>query len=452
MNESVKILIVDDEADYLETHKMLLESKGYIVNLASSATEALDILSVEYHPIVITDVIMPNKDGFYLLREIKKNFKERIQVIVVTGHGSITAAVQAMKEGALGYFIKSHNPEELFMEIEKARRVVKFETIQFISDRDHRSKFFLQESKNQKIKDILLDIETLSDSDCNVLITGESGVGKEVFAKHIHEKSRRSSEIFLPTNCQSLSSTLLEAELFGHEKGAFTGATIQRIGRFEEASGGSMFLDEIGELSQNIQVKLLRVLDTRFIERIGSNKQIPVKFRLISATSRNLDNEIKSGNFREDLFYRINTVHFVIPPLRERREDLEAMIQVFVQQYANEVKKNILGIEPETLEYLLQYDYPGNVRELKNIIERMIVLSRDGYLSMDLKDCTKDRSPLHPEAISDYADAKKEFEFQYFKNALSMNDFNISKTADSIKMSRRQLFNKIIEYNLKNES
>ncbi|NCB42328.1 MAG: sigma-54-dependent Fis family transcriptional regulator [Clostridia bacterium] len=451
MNESVKILIVDDEADYLETHRMLLENKGYIINSASNVMEALAILSVEYYPIVITDVIMPDKDGFYLLQEIKKNFNERIQVIVVTGHGSITAAVKAMKEGALGYFIKSHNPEELFIEIEKARRVVKFETIQSISNRDYTSKFFLQESKNQKIKSMLLDIETLSDSDCNILITGESGVGKEIFAKYIHEKSRRAREIFLPTNCQSLSPPLLEAELFGHEKGAFTGATIQRIGRFEEASGGTMFLDEIGELSENIQVKLLRVLDTRFIERIGSNKQIPVKFRLISATSRNLDNEIKLNNFREDLFYRINTIHFVIPPLRERREDLEAMIQIFIQQYANEIKKTVLGIEPETHKHLLQYDYPGNVRELKNMIERMIVLSRDGVLRMDLQNNTNYKEYPQPKVLLDYVNAKKQFESQYFRAALLANDFNIAKTADIIKISRRQLFNKIIEYNLKSE-
>lgn len=451
MNESIKILIVDDEADYRETHKMLLESRGYVINSASSAIEALEILAIEYYPIVITDVVMPGKDGFYLLNEIKKNFNERIQVIVVTGHGSISSAVQAMKEGALGYFIKSHNPDELFNEIEKARKVVKYETLQFISNRNMTSKLFLHESRNQKIKDILTDIESLSDSDCNILITGESGVGKEIFAKYIHDKSRRSQEIFLPTNCQSISETLLESELFGHEKGAFTGATSQRIGRFEEASGGTMFLDEIGEISHNTQVKLLRVIDTRVIERIGSNKQIPVKFRLISATNRNLDNEIKTNRFREDLFYRINTVHFVIPSLRERREDLDAMIKIFVQQYASEVKKKILGIDPETLKHMLEYDYPGNIRELKNMIERMIVLSRDGVLKMEVSNPCRVETSLQPERVRPYNDAKRQFEIQYFRQALNTNNFNISKTADMIKMSRRQLFNKVTEYNLKSE-
>lgn len=449
MNESIKILIVDDEIEYRETYKMLLESKGYKIDVASSSLEAIEILSKEYYPIVITDVIMPGKDGFYLLKEIKRQFSERIQVIVVTGYGSIESAVLAIKEGALGYFIKSHNPDELFSEIEKARRLVKYETLQMMADREQNSKLYLHQSKNQKIKDILLDIHTLSDSDCNVLITGESGVGKEIFAKLIHEKSKRSQDIFLPTNCQSISENLLEAELFGHEKGAFTGATNQRIGRFEEASGGTMFLDEIGEITQNIQVKLLRALDTRYIERIGSNKQIPVKFRLISATNRNLFEEMKKGNFREDLFYRINTVHFIIPPLRERREDLEGMIEIFVNHFANETKKHILGIEPSTLDYLLNYNYPGNIREMKNIIERMIVLSRDGILRIEntLK-ISRTEINQHNDLLP-FSDAKRQFEMNYFKKALEINESNISKTAEKINMSRRQLFNKIIEYNLK---
>lgn len=449
--KSVKILIVDDEIEYRETNRLLLESKGYDVEEAKSAKEALDILSKEYYPIVITDVIMPGKDGFYLLDEIKRIYQEMIEVIIVTGYGSVESAVLAMKAGALGYFIKSRNPDELFNEIEKACRLIKYEKQKIIVNRDSESKLFLNQSKSLKIQKILSDIDSLKETDCNILLTGESGVGKEIFAKLIHDKSQRSKEVFLPTNCQAFSENLLEAELFGHEKGAFTGANAQRIGRFEAASGGTMFLDEIGELSQSIQVKLLRVLDSRYIERIGSNKRINVKFRLISATNKDLKKEMDYGNFREDLYYRINTVHFLIPPLRERREDLEQMIDFFVTQLSIETKKNISHIEPSTLKYLLEYDYPGNIRELKNILERMVVLSKDGVLRIENNESTSgshDAREEFDEVIS-YKDAKRIFEINYLENALRSNDFNISKTSIQIGMSRRQLFNKITEYHLK---
>lgn len=449
MMESTKILIVDDEIEYRETYRILLEQKGFIVGEASSAREALEILSKEYFPIVITDVIMPREDGFYLLGEIKKNFKELIEVIIVTGYGSIKSAVSAMKAGALGYFIKSSNPDELFSEIEKARRLIKYEVQQSIVNRDVDSKLFLYQSKNLKIQQILRDIETLSESVCNVLITGESGVGKEIFAKLIHDKSKRAKDIFLPTNCQAISENLLEAELFGHEKGAFTGANTQRIGRFEETSGGTMFLDEIGEISPSIQVKLLRVLDSKYIERIGSNKRIPVNFRLISATNKDLRKAMQMREFREDLYYRINTVNIEIPPLRERREDLEDMIDFFIYNLARETKKLIKGIEPHTKEFLINYDYPGNIRELKNILERLIVLSRDGILRMEKSINNQEHNVNESFELIPYKEAKRDFEINYIKNALMLCDNNISKTAEKMGLSRRQLFNKITEYNLK---
>lgn len=450
MNENIKLLIVDDEAEYRETYRMLLESRGFTVGEADSAEAALDILSKEYHPIVLTDVIMPGRDGLYLLEQIKAQYGNTVEVIVVTGYGSIDNAVKAMRNGALGYFIKSRNPGELFSEIEKARRVVRLESRKSLAERQAGGALYLHQSENPRIKGILADMEALSDSDCNVLITGESGVGKEIFAKHLHDKSARSEEIFLPTNCQAFSESLLESELFGHEKGAFTGATGRRIGRFEEAAGGTLFLDEIGELSPGTQVKLLRVLDSRRIERIGSNKSIPVDFRLVSATNRVLRKEIGSGRFREDLFYRINTVAFEIPPLRERREDLPGMIDFFVERIAREVKKEIKGPAPETLRYLLAHDYPGNVRELRNLLERMIVLSRDGVLRLEeaaggsVEARQAIREPLIP-----YRDAKRRFEKRYFAEALEHAGGNVTHAAKATGLSRRQFFNKITEYGLK---
>ncbi len=453
MNDSVKLLIVDDEIEYRETYRMLLENRGFTVGEAGSVDEALDIMSNEYYPIVISDVIMPGKDGLYLLERIKSRYGGSVEVIIVTGYGSIENAVKAIRVGALGYFIKSGNPDDLFREIDKARRLVQFEKKKELEERSSGSGLFLHQSENPRIRKILEDIQTLSDSSCNVLITGESGVGKEIFAKHIHYSSEAADGIFMPTNCQAFSENLLEAELFGHEKGAFTGAAAKRIGRFEEANGGTMFLDEIGEISQSTQVKLLRVLDSRYIERIGSNKRIPVNFRLISATNKNLQHEISSGRFREDLYYRINTMTIEIPPLRERREDLEGMIRFFVSHLSEEIKKESKGPTKETLRYLLEYDYPGNIRELKNIIERLIVLSKDGYLRMEQVEERNEEDAREKKAgageILSYKEAKRRFEKKYISQVLSTNDNNITKAAQSMGISRRQLFNKITEYKLK---
>lgn len=445
--EKTKILIVDDELDYRETHRCLLELKGYSVKEASNVKEALEILSQEYFPIVISDVVMPDKDGFYLLNAIKNSFSEHIEVIIVTGYGSIENAVVAMQEGAFGYFIKSSNPEKLFSEIEKALKLTKWAVQRDIDHRNSDSKLFLNQTKNFRVKQIINDIESLGDSDCNVLLTGESGVGKEIFAKLIHEKGLRRKEVFMPINCQAISTSLLEDELFGHEKHSFTGANTRRLGRFEEASSGTVFLDEIGEIHHDIQVKLLRVLEGRYIERIGSNKQIPIDIRLITATNKNLEDSMAKKEFREDLYYRINTVNIHIPPLRQRREDIKDMVEFFIDMYSKDMKKKVRGVNSYTKDFLYHYDYPGNIRELKNIIERLIVLSPDGILR--LENYRGKVAKGYEQNLQSYKDAKKEFEINYLKNALLQNDSNISKTAMAIGLSRRQLFNKVSLYNLK---
>ncbi|MBB6217355.1 DNA-binding NtrC family response regulator [Anaerosolibacter carboniphilus] len=451
MMESSKILIVDDEVEYRETYRMLLEGRGFFVGEASSSQEALEILEREYYPIVLSDVIMPGKDGFYLLNEIKRIYKDLIEVIILTGYGSIESAVKAMKIGALGYFIKSRNPEELFTEIEKAKRFIKLETQNNIVKREVSSKLFLNQTKNPKMLRVLKEVDAVAQSSSNILLTGETGVGKEVIANLIHQKSKRSKELFVPVNCQAISDSLLESELFGHEKGSFTGATSRRIGRFEEANGGTIFLDEMGEMSLSTQVKILRVLDNKQIERIGSNKQINVNFRLISATNRNLPKEIELGNFREDLYYRINTINIEIPPLRERKEDLKGMIDFWITHFSNEMKKNIRGIDRDTEQYLLEYNYPGNVRELKNIIERIVVLATDDVLRLDTLSNRriKEISASQNNKIIPFKEARQRFEIDYIKNALEKCDNNITQAASLMGISRRQLFNKLVEYNLK---
>jgi DNA-binding NtrC family response regulator len=450
MKSAFKILVVDDELEYRETSRILLESEGYAVGDVGSAAEALELLEKEYYPIVLTDINMPRQGGMELLLQIKKIYGEKVEVIIVTGFGSVENAVKAMKIGAFGYFIKSRDPAELFLEIERAKRLIKLEVSDKIENNKFESNIFLRQTKNDRMKKIIEDIDQFSKSRSNILLLGESGVGKEILAKAIHNSSDRSEMGFIPINCQAISEGLLESELFGHEKGAFTGALSRRVGRFEEANGGSIFLDEIGEMTLSTQIKLLRVLDSRQIERIGSNKSINVDFRLISATNKKINKAIKAGEFREDLFYRINTFIIDIPPLRERREDIEGMIDFFIDHYRTELKKNISGVDSKTKEFLLNYNYPGNVRELKNMIERMAVLSTDGILRLDNnKSVPKVGKPI--EEVVPFKDARREFEINYITNVLNTTENNITRAATLMNISRRQLFNKIVEYNIKDK-
>lgn len=460
----MKILVVDDEIDYRETFKMLLEGRNFTVETAESADVALEKMHNEYFPLVLSDVIMPGTDGIDFLIKAKSEILKPFEIILVTGYGNIQTAISAIKNGAFGFFIKSHNPEELIIEIEKAKRSVEMKNKLSMYEQQREDKTYLSTSKNLKMNRVIEIAKTVACSDSNVLITGESGVGKEIIAKLIHENSTRSDMPFVAINCQSFSDNIIESELFGHEKGAFTGAFGKRIGRFEEANGGTIFLDEIGELSQSTQVKLLRILENRSVERIGSNKSISVNFRLISATNGNITPGSQDF-FREDLFYRINTIELNIPPLRERKEDIEDLIFFFLNRFNKSAKKNISSISPSAMEFLKSYDYPGNIRELKNIIERLVVTSKDGILNMEYsdlldskvksdnsfsKDCkSMDNFILDGDNIISYSDAKKNFERYYFEKVMEKFDGNITKAADFINLSRRQLFNKITEFELK---
>lgn len=444
-----KILIVDDDGDYRGTYKMLLSKKGYNIETSSSAKQALEILDKEYYPLIISDIMMPGINGIDFLKEIKKLYDKSIEVIMVTGYGSIETAVQAMKIGAFGYFIKSHNPEELIIEIEKVRKIFSLQNTNKINKYNEKSKH-LYTSKNRIMQNVFELVDRVANSNANILITGESGVGKEIIAQLIHEKSNRFNMPFIPVNCQYYSHNLIESELFGHEKGSFTGATSKRIGRLEESSGGTIFLDEIGDMELSTQIKLLRVLETKKIERIGSNKIIDVDFRLVSATNKNLNNAVCDGTFREDLLYRINTIEIKVPSLRQRKEDLEELIYFFINMFNKEMSRGIKTIEDETKTYLLNYNYPGNIRELKNMIERMVVLSNDGVLrrKIDNEKNTLDNTIIKEEIVT-YKEARKDFEIKYINNVLKICNNNITHAADLMGISRRQLFNKISEYKLK---
>ena len=446
-----KILVVDDELEFRDVYNIIFEDKGYETYLASSGEECLEMLKEQSFDLVLTDLKMGGMSGLELLKAIREQ-KYSCEVMLVTGYGTIESAVNAMKFGAFGYFIKGNDPEVLLKEIDK---LVKIKTLEKdnISYRNKLNNFnYLLESNSTKFKNILKVSEKAALSNSNILILGESGTGKEVIAKYIHQVSERKDENFVAVNCQIFSDGVIESELFGHEKGAFTGAIDKRIGRFEEADNGTLFLDEIGELSLNTQVKLLRAIENKTFERIGSNKSINANIRLISATNRKLSEEVKNGRVREDLFYRINTITIEVPSLRERKEDIPILINFFLNQMQQEMKKKIKKTEDGLIDLLLNYDYPGNIRELKNIIERLVVLSEDGIIrKSDLPDLklfmNENNDSL--EEIKSLKDVRQTAEAKYIKYILAKCRGNISEAARTMDISRRQLFNKLVEYDIK---
>lgn len=405
--------------------------------------------------LVITDLCMPVMDGRQLLEEIKKRDWDT-EVIMLTAHGTIEKAVDAMKAGAYSYVTKGRDPEELFMEVRKLRDARKMKKDNAILKEKLNGNFML-ESRNKKYRQMMELAERAAQSDSNILILGESGTGKEVLASFIHQKSKRKEANFMELNCQALSESILESELFGHEKGAFTGADRRRIGLFEASNGGTLFLDEIGGVSVNLQAKLLKAIENKQIYRLGSSTPINVDFRLITATNHNLRKDMGDGSFRDDLFYRISTIVLELPPLRERPEDIPLFIQYFFDKYQREMNKRITDVENSVKELLAGYSYPGNVRELKNIIERLVVLSekgeiREAYLPSDVVKNQRTARQVQSEAM-DLTISLKEYrgkvEKAYIASLLERYPKDMNKVAEILDISRRQLFNKLVEYELK---
>lgn len=439
MNEKTfKILLVDDESEYLEVISLILRGAGYSVEAVQSGRLAVERLKKQAYDLVLTDLIMPGMTGIELLDSIAE-YGFETEVIIFTGYGSVQSAVEAMKKGAFSYFIKSRNPEELLTEIEKVKK------LSLIKPHVETPVDFLLETKSPKFQQTLQTLKKAAVSNVNILLLGESGVGKEMMAQYIHSLSNRNDAAFVAVNCHAFSENLLESELFGHEKGAFTGADQRRIGRFEAADKGTMFLDEIGDTSLNTQVKLLRTLENKVVERLGSNEMIPLNFRLICATNRKLQEMIETGSFREDLYYRISAIELIIPPLRERKEDLPLLINFFLQQIQVEQDISIANIQEEVIDALLQYDYPGNIRELRNIIQRLVVLSHQGMITLeDLPEHFKGPRDK-PRTLKAY---REQTEKMFIIKALEKNDYHMSKTSEQLGISRRQLFNKIEKYGI----
>ncbi len=372
------ILIVDDEKNYPMILSAVLEDAGYKALTAASGVEALDVLNSCLVDLVLTDVTMPGMSGIDLLENIK-GIKPDLPVIIMTAFGSVEKAVDAMHKGAYTFISKPFENDALIAHISKALSMYQIvqENTMLRHAMQSRYQFDRIIGKSKSMQELYQVIEKVAPTNAAVLIEGESGTGKELVARAIHCNSLRKDENFVAVNCSAFAETLLESELFGHEKGAFTGAVNMKKGRFELAAKGSLFLDEIGELPMSIQVKLLRVLQEKVVERVGGTTPISVNFRLIAATNKNLEEEIQKGNFREDLYYRLNVVKAVLPPLRERREDIPLLVNHFIDKYANapDSISPVKEISKEAIQTLYDYDWSGNVRELENVVERAVILA-----------------------------------------------------------------------------
>jgi len=451
------ILIVDDEKNYLTILSALLEDEGFEVLTALGGPEALDIHKSSDLDLILTDMKMPKMDGIELLENIKKNDPD-LPVILMTAHGTVDKAVEAMQKGAYTYVLKPFDNERLIIYVKKAistYQVVK-ENRRLRDTVESQYRFGSIIGKSKKMRDIFDTIQKVAPSGATVLIEGESGTGKELVARSVHFSSRRREKPFVAVNCSALSENLLESELFGHERGAFTGAVATKKGRFELADGGTLFLDEIGELSQNLQVKLLRVLQEKVFERVGGVRTISVDIRIVAATNKDLQQEMQEGRFREDLYYRLNVVHVVLPPLKDRQEDIRLLVNHFIKKYASERKSAapVTGVDQEVDRLFYDYHWPGNIRELENVIERVMILCPDSIIRVsDLPKGFKDNvyNTLHLEGIP--ADAKlydtlAMIEKAMIERALKMSDNVQAHAAALLGIGKSGLNQKLKKYNL----
>ncbi len=393
-----RVLVIDDEESIRELLKDFLESKGLEVVTASDGRTGLSLLKEDKFDIFLLDIMMPGLSGLDVLREAAA---EKIDVpsVVITAHATVQTAVEAMKLGAFDYITKPFNLEEFYIAVKRALDVSRLQEENIRLKRELKRKFSCKKiiGNSVEIQNVIKFIEKIADTDSTLLITGESGTGKELVAKTIHYNSPRARKPFVPLNCAAIPKDILESELFGHEKGAFTGAVTTRIGRFELANNGTLFLDEIGELAPSLQVKLLRVLQEREFERVGGIKTIKVDVRIIAATNRDLEKAVEEGTFREDLYYRLNVIPLHLPPLRKMREDIPLLVEHFITEISKRKQKKPPKISPEAMECLMNYRWPGNVRELENLIERLIILS-DGDVTTyeDLPERFHDKGRMTP--------------------------------------------------------
>ncbi|MGD9578603.1 MAG: sigma-54-dependent transcriptional regulator [Syntrophorhabdus sp.] len=444
------ILIVEDEETQRSLLAGLLRKEGYTVEEAGDGTTALDLFRARTIDLALLDFKLPDMDGLAILKGLKE-INPEIEVIMITAFGSIENAVNALKSGASEYLTKPIDLDDLLFKIKKIEdkkylihenRVLK----EALRDR-FKSEDFIYSS--EKMSEVVSLVTRIAKTDSTCIIEGESGVGKEVVLNLVHQLSERRNQPLVKVNCAAIPETLLESELFGYEKGAFTGAFQRKIGKFELANKGTIFLDEIGDLTSLLQAKLLRVIQEKEVERLGGLHPVKVDARVIAATNRNLDEEVKKGNFREDLYYRLNVVKIWVPPLRERKEDIPALMDFFVKKYTGRYKKNIKGFTRESRDQLIKYDYPGNVRELENMVERAVVLARGDYITID--DIPNLAQSTGTPAEGGIRETVGVMEKQMITEALVKADWVQTKAASYLGISERMLRYKMKKYAISRE-
>lgn len=451
---SASILIVDDEEAIRTSLRSILEDEGYEVAVAANGVEALKIYGTDPPDLMILDIWMPEMDGLETLRRVKE-FVPTTQVMMISGHGSIETAVKAIKLGAYDYIEKPLSLENVTLRVKHALDQYRLAQENRALRSKVQRKFELvgHSPVMQRLREL---IETAGPTNSRVLIGGENGTGKELVARAIHLHSIRADHPFVAVNCAAIPETLIESELFGHEKGSFTGATSMKRGQFEQADGGTLFLDEIGDMSLSTQAKVLRALQEQQFTRVGGTKLMKVDVRVLAASNKDLEKEIGKGQFREDLYYRLNVVPIVVPPLRERREDIPALVQHFMRTHAEEQGLRMKEVSPEAMAVFQQYEWPGNIRELRNLTERLMImvpgfvieathaaLSLQGRTTSAVPVSNQAPNPLLAKSYDSLRDARNAFEKEYISRKLREHHWNISRTAEDLKIERSHLHRKI---------
>ena len=447
------VLIIDDEKDICESIKMILEYEDYDVDYTTSAFKGLEILSEKKYFALLLDIQMPEMSGFEVIKKVK-SANPNISVVIISAHNSIENAIKATKLGAFDFIEKPIDREKLVISIRNAVEQSKLlqENIEIKKSLSDDGRIL---GKSKAISDILETIDKVGPLDTRVLISGDNGTGKELVARALHNKSARKNKPFIDVNCAAIPNELIESELFGHEKGSFTGAAQQRIGKFELANKGTIFLDEIGDMSQQAQAKVLRAIEDGKIERVGGGKKIEVDVRILSATNKDLKVEIEKGNFREDLFHRLNVIPIHIPPLKDRVEDIQILVEHFVQDITSKHKKPPMKLNPDAVKLLQSQEWSGNVRELRNVVERIIIIvDKREVTRKDIEFLFASGKSSVSDIIADsnsFQEFKEKAEKAFIIKQLNSNEWNISKTAEVLEIQRSHLYNKMKKYGIEKE-